>query len=145
MSDTTVAVNPSSLVQVNVNSGSNGNVAVSGNEGINVNLSDSVPIHLNVSAAPRQSLNLHGPVSGTRNYENLNNKPQINGVTLVGNKSTADLGIVNENTEAEWALRPLYVPKRGEIVVYSDTQRIKIGDGSVNCTTVGEKLIFNRT
>lgn len=30
---------------------------------------------------------------GTYNYNDLNNKPQINGVALVGNKTTAELGI----------------------------------------------------
>lgn len=30
---------------------------------------------------------------GTYNYEELNKKPQINGVTLIGNKSTEDIGI----------------------------------------------------
>ena len=31
---------------------------------------------------------------GTTDYEELNNKPQINGVTLIGNKSFEDLGLV---------------------------------------------------
>lgn len=35
-----------------------------------------------------------GSGSGTSNYLELSNKPQINGVTLVGNKSLADLGVV---------------------------------------------------
>lgn len=30
---------------------------------------------------------------GTYDYEELNNKPSINGVTLIGNKTDADLGI----------------------------------------------------
>ena len=30
---------------------------------------------------------------GEKNYENLNNKPKINDVTLVGNKSSAELGL----------------------------------------------------
>lgn len=33
-------------------------------------------------------------VSGTSDYENLNNKPKINNVELIGNKTTSDLGIV---------------------------------------------------
>ena len=32
--------------------------------------------------------------SGTSNYNNLSNKPSINGVTLSGNKTTADLNIL---------------------------------------------------
>ena len=34
-----------------------------------------------------------GGGSGTDNYNNLNNKPQINGVTLQGNKTFSDLGL----------------------------------------------------
>lgn len=36
---------------------------------------------------------LEGGGSGTSNYNDLNNKPSINGVTLIGNKTTEDLGI----------------------------------------------------
>lgn len=34
--------------------------------------------------------------SGTSDYPQLNNKPQINGVTLIGNKTSADLGLMPE-------------------------------------------------
>lgn len=34
-----------------------------------------------------------GGSGGTNNYEKLNNKPSINGVELVGNKTTSELGI----------------------------------------------------
>ena len=37
--------------------------------------------------------------SGTSNYADLSNKPQINGVTLDGNKTSEDLGIEQEVTE----------------------------------------------
>lgn len=40
---------------------------------------------------------------GTTNYSNLQNKPSINGVQLVGNKTTSDLGIVLEFDETEIA------------------------------------------
>lgn len=42
-----------------------------------------------------------GSGGGTRNYERLTNKPQINDVELVGNKSLEDLGIVN-NEQPDW-------------------------------------------
>lgn len=44
-----------------------------------------------------------GGGSGTSDYTDLENKPQINSVTLTGNKSTADLGIneVPEITSAD--------------------------------------------
>ena len=35
--------------------------------------------------------------SGTTNYVDLTNKPSINGVDLIGNKTLADLGITNYN------------------------------------------------
>jgi len=41
------------------------------------------------------------PTGGTTDYSGLDNKPQINGVELIGNKSLADLGItpkVNNET-----------------------------------------------
>lgn len=36
-----------------------------------------------------------GGGGGTTNYNNLTNKPQINGVTMSGNKTAADLGLAN--------------------------------------------------
>ena len=37
--------------------------------------------------------------SGTSNYEDLENLPRINGVELIGNKTTEDLGIVSKETD----------------------------------------------
>lgn len=37
-----------------------------------------------------------GGGGGTTDYDNLENKPSINGVTLTGNKTTADLNITVE-------------------------------------------------
>lgn len=42
-----------------------------------------------------------GGGSETDNYNLLENKPSINGVTLTGDKTTSDLGIV-ENVQADW-------------------------------------------
>ena len=76
-------------------------------------------------------------------YNRLANKPQINGVELVGNKTSQDLYLVSENTTVGWNENPLYLPKRGEICVYTDHTMItddlgntfaypgiKIGDGN---------------
>ena len=41
----------------------------------------------------------NGSTSGTSNYEELKNKPSINGNELVGNKTTEELGILNEVEE----------------------------------------------
>jgi hypothetical protein len=43
-----------------------------------------------------------GGGGGTSNYNQLTNKPSINGVTLTGNKTTSDLGIVG-NAQADWS------------------------------------------
>lgn len=45
-----------------------------------------------------------GGGGGTDDYLDLTNKPQINGVTLTGNKATSDFGLVNtfQGTIAEW-------------------------------------------
>lgn len=43
-----------------------------------------------------------GGGGGTSNYNQLTNKPSINGVTLTGDKTTSDLGIV-ENAQADWS------------------------------------------
>ena len=42
-----------------------------------------------------------GGSGGTTNYNDLTNKPQINGVTLSGNKTSADLGISAETTQVD--------------------------------------------
>ena len=34
---------------------------------------------------------------GSRNYEQLSNKPKINNVELIGNKTGSDLGLLSEN------------------------------------------------
>lgn len=43
---------------------------------------------------------------GTRNYEKLNNKPSINDVELIGNKTLTELGLASEETDPtvpDWA------------------------------------------
>lgn len=59
-----------------------------------------------------------GGGSGTSNYNQLTNKPSINGVTLTGNKTTSDLGIV-ENVQADWdetdSTAPSYIQNKPNI------------------------------
>lgn len=82
-------------------------------------------------------------VIGVSDYNDLTNKPTINGVTLSGDMSTQDLQIVSENTTAGWNSNPQYLPKKGEICIYTDYMTIqddmgrdvtypgiKIGDGN---------------
>lgn len=42
-----------------------------------------------------------GGGEGTTNYNDLQNRPQINGVTLTGNKTSSDLGISAEITQVD--------------------------------------------
>ena len=78
-----------------------------------------------------------------KDYNQLANKPQINGVTLSGNLTSGDLQIVSENTTSGWNSNPQYLPKKGEICIYTDYYilqdnmgndvaypAVKIGDGN---------------
>lgn len=40
---------------------------------------------------------------GTKNYKNLSYKPSINGVTLIGNLTSAEIGIIDDNNESEYS------------------------------------------
>lgn len=46
-----------------------------------------------------------GSTSGSSNYNNLENKPSINGVSLDGNKTSADLGVLDLNTTKDQILK----------------------------------------
>ena len=62
-------------------------------------------------------------VTINRNYEALNNKPSINGVELVGNKTSAELGVlVRTDTTANWNNAQGFIPQKGEVIVYEDYQ-----------------------
>lgn len=53
-------------------------------------MSDKLQIELHAPTSLNLTLGTSGQ-AGTRDYNNLKNKPQINGVTLVGNMTTEDL------------------------------------------------------
>lgn len=104
---------------------------------------------------------LHGSLSipktsSVADYNSLVGKPSINGVTLAGNVTSQDLHIVSENTTDGWNSNPQYLPKAGEICVYTDYMAIqddmgndiimypgiKIGDGNsylIDMPFVGEE------
>ena len=73
---------------------------------------------------------------GTINYNELTNKPQINGVELTGNKTSEDLGISYNTTEGtmiykgEWDSTSTY--NKNDIVVYSDLFYIAITEVEAN-------------
>ena len=57
-----------------------------------------------------------GGSGGTPNYSDLTNKPSINGVTLKGNKTGEDIGLINENQGVENAGKILAVGRDGKVV-----------------------------
>lgn len=83
--------------------------------------------------ADRLRLNLTTPVG-------VATAATINGVKVQGDLTSEDLGLARASihTRAEWSEIPMYVPSKGEIVIYSDWREsdgitypaIKIGDGS---------------
>ena len=99
-------------------------------DNLNITLESASSLNLNLNSGETLNINSAAPVA-SNNYERLLNQPQINGVTLIGNQTPYDIGLISENTAAGWASNPLYVPKRGEICLYTDTDMVKIGDGSV--------------
>lgn len=81
-----------------------------------------------------------GGSGGTTDYTDLNNKPQVNSVQLVGNKSTADLGIVEPwvGTAVEYAQQSANIPA-GTPYIITDDQDIDTvpTQGSTNPITSG--------
>ena len=59
-----------------------------------------------------------GGGSGTSNYNSLSNKPQINGVTLSGNKTAADLGLD--------AVVPVFTPDQSQTPSEDSTQPVPL-------------------
>ena len=57
-----------------------------------------------------------GGSGGTTNYNDLTNKPSINGVTLEGNKTGEEIGLINENQGVENAGKILAVGLDGKVV-----------------------------
>jgi hypothetical protein len=63
-----------------------------------------------------------GGGGGTTDYTDLTNKPQINGVTLMGNKTTSDIGIVEPwvGTAAEYAQQSASIPAGTPVIITDD-------------------------
>lgn len=63
-----------------------------------------------------------GGGSGTRDYSDLSNKPQINGVTLSGDKSSAALGIVEPwtGTSAQYAQQAASISIGTPVIITDD-------------------------
>lgn len=72
-------------------------------------------------------------VNVNTDYNALSNKPSINDVELIGNLTLADLSIIKEGTTEYWDSQIDYIPKAGELIVYTDYSEdgpaLKVGDG----------------
>ena len=77
---------------------------------------------------------------GATNYNDLTNKPQINGVTLEGNKTSEDLGIYTQDPQKqlETYIENYYAMRRTGKVYQT-----KIWKFATNPTPSGEKLLDN--
>ena len=122
---------------------------------IGVKGSGTVSPGINASATIKPKVLLAGTMRDVKaptrvDYNAAFNKPQINSVELIGDKSSEELKISSGST-AEWQLRTDYVPLAGEIIIYTDygtdgendIPGIKIGDGSayaVDLPFVGEDV-----
>ena len=71
-------------------------------------------------------------------YNNLINKPMVNGTVLEGDQSSSDLNIIDSKTTAEWNSDPTLIAQKNMIYIYTDYDEvqgqkipaIKIGDGT---------------
>lgn len=69
-------------------------------------------------------------LSYNKNYEDLVNKPSINGVTLEGDKTSSDLKIIYKGTKEYWDSKPGLVAENNALYIYTDYQEIDNGDGT---------------
>lgn len=97
-----------------------------------------VPFSVNSDSQVDMSLDMEIRQVVNMDYNELINKPSINGIELCGDRLTKDLGIVYDGTSAYWAGQIEFIPQSGAVVVYSDYATIddklvpnmKIGDGT---------------
>lgn len=67
---------------------------------------------------------------GVSDYNNLSNRPSINGVIVSGNRTSADYNIVLSDTTANWDAQRTLVSKENTLYVYRDFKTINNGDGT---------------
>ena len=81
-----------------------------------------------------------GGGTGTTNYNNLTNKPSINGITLQGDLSAEDLGLMPDNPQErlERAIETYYALRRTGKVYQT-----KLWKFFYNPSSAGEKLLDN--
>lgn len=96
-------------------------IVLNADEQLRVNMQETTPLSLRL-----QNLEIH---TVTNNYEDLDNKPSINSVELVGNKTTSDLGLQSElsfdNTPTADSTNPV---TSGGVKTAVDAKVSKTGD-----------------
>lgn len=81
---------------------------------------------------------------GTSNYNDLNNKPSVNGNNLSGNKSTSDLGIYGSNIEMASDDSTKVKDRITALeTVSSDTIPIETYGGTIICKKVGRVVTIH--
>lgn len=67
-------------------------------------------------------------------YSPLHNKPKVNGVELVGNKTSEDLKIVLRDTTKNWNAQASLIAEKNVLYIYIDYQIKDNGDGTFTYT-----------
>lgn len=93
---------------------------------------------------PFEGANGGGGGGGTSDYSELSNKPKINSVTLTGNKSLEDLGIVNTVVDSELSTTSEN-PVQNKIVTSAINEKLDIDDAVGKNTTGTEYTIDGQT
>lgn len=66
---------------------------------VGIKLQKKETINLKVQPYSSLKINIGNNSGGTSNYNFLTNKPQINGVSLIGNKLSSDIHVQDEMNE----------------------------------------------
>ena len=108
--------------------------------GFDIKLNSNTALDIDLGATTSLDIDLNGAVASTEDYNDLRNKPSINNVVLVGNKTLQDLGIseILYNTTEYWNSQIGVQSQAGVLYVYSDYREedgvyipaVKIGDGN---------------
>ena len=74
-------------------------------EDLKLTLNAPVPLRVDLKEVEPLSVQLSNAITPVPvgNYDDLTNKPSINGVELIGAQTSESLHIVSENTTAGWA------------------------------------------
>jgi len=99
---------------------------------LKLTLSAPEKLALGISAPERFGLSLGSPASGTRDYDKLSNRPQINGVTLTGDLSAKDLGLSGGGSAVSPTITVEDIPGGHQVTILDaeGTKTFNVLDGS---------------